>query len=53
MRFNAVADYALGKTLLVAYTLSRCPPTSTKDASITESEVALYAASVVKGIAAS
>lgn len=50
MRFNPVADYDPGKTLIVTGTLSRSPLTST--CAVTDS-VACYAASVVEVIPAS
>ena len=53
MRFNAVAEYAPGKTLLVADTLSRSPLTSSSSVSETDIEVAHYVESVVSTIPAS
>ncbi|XP_054874059.1 uncharacterized protein K02A2.6-like [Amphiprion ocellaris] len=53
MRFNAVAEYAPGKTLLVADTLSRSPLTSSCSVSETDSEVTHYVDSVVSTIPAS
>ena len=53
MRFNAVAEYAPGKTLLVADTLSRSPLASMSKANETESDVAYCVDSVVGAIPAS
>lgn len=53
MRFNAVAEYAPGKTLLVADTLSRSPLTNSSNVSETDSEVTHYVDSVVSAIPAS
>ncbi|KAK0156179.1 hypothetical protein N1851_000550 [Merluccius polli] len=53
MRFNPVAEYAPGKTLVVADTLSRSPLSSTCAETDTQSDVACYVAGVVGGIPAS
>ncbi len=53
MRFNPLAEYAHGKTLIVADTLSRSPLASTCAETDVHSEVACYVASVVEGIPAS
>lgn len=53
MRFNPVAEYAPGKTLVVADTLSRSPLSSTCTKMDTQSDVACYVASVVGAIPAS
>uniref|UniRef100_A0A3B1ITQ0 Gypsy retrotransposon integrase-like protein 1 n=1 Tax=Astyanax mexicanus TaxID=7994 RepID=A0A3B1ITQ0_ASTMX len=51
MRFNPIAEYAPGKTLIIADTLSRSP-LACSDVD-THSDVACYVASVVGGIPAS
>ncbi|KAK0146758.1 hypothetical protein N1851_013875 [Merluccius polli] len=53
MRFNPVAEYAPGKTLVVADTLSRSPLSSMWVETDTQSDVACYVASVVGAIPAS
>lgn len=53
MRFNPVAEYAPGKTLIVADTLSRSPLASTCVETDTHTDVACYVASVMEGIPAS
>ncbi|KAK0145430.1 hypothetical protein N1851_015676 [Merluccius polli] len=53
MRFNPVAEYAPGKTLVVADTLSRSPLFSMWVETDTQSDVACYVASVVGAIPAS
>ena len=53
MRFNPVAEYAPGKTLVIADTLSRSPLASTCAETDTHSDVACYVDSVVEGIPAS
>uniref|UniRef100_A0A671U8K1 Gypsy retrotransposon integrase-like protein 1 n=1 Tax=Sparus aurata TaxID=8175 RepID=A0A671U8K1_SPAAU len=53
MRFNPIAEYAPGKTLIVADTLSRSPLTSTCTETDTESEVTCYVASMMEAIPAS
>lgn len=50
MRFNPVAEDTLGKTLIVADTLSRSPLSSTCAETDTNSDVACYMASVVERI---
>ena len=53
MRFNPIAEYAPGKTLIIADTLSRSPLAGRGVETDTHSEVACYVASVVGGIPAS
>ncbi|KAL6491496.1 hypothetical protein MHYP_G00018410 [Metynnis hypsauchen] len=53
MRFNPIAEYAPGKTLIIADTLSRSPLADKGIALDTHSEVACYVASVVEGLPAS
>ena len=53
MRFNPVAEYTPGKTLVVADTLSRSPLSSTCAEMDTQSDGACYVAGVVGGIPAS
>lgn len=53
MRFNPVAEYAPGKTLVIADTLSRSPLASMCAETDTHSEVACYVDSVIEGIPAS
>lgn len=53
MRFSAVAEYAPGKTLVVADTLSRSPLACSEVEVDTHSDVACYVATVVGGIPAS
>lgn len=48
--FNAVAEYAPGKTLLFTDTLSRSPQAGVSKVSDTDSKVAFYVASIVGAI---
>lgn len=52
MRFNVTAEYAPGKTLVVADTLSRSPQSSTVD-STTEEDISCYVNAIVESLPAS
>ncbi len=47
MRFNVIAEYAPGKTLVVADTLSRSPQSSTVDSN-TEEDISCYVNAIVE-----
>ncbi|KAL6476464.1 hypothetical protein MHYP_G00149630 [Metynnis hypsauchen] len=52
MRFNPTAEYAPGKTLVIADTLSRSPCKDTQSDNDTHRDVECYVASVIEGIPA-
>ncbi|KAL6483813.1 hypothetical protein MHYP_G00086850 [Metynnis hypsauchen] len=52
MRFNPTAEYAPGKTLVIADTLSRSPCKDTQSDKNTHRDVECYVASVIEGIPA-
>jgi hypothetical protein len=53
MRFNPTAEYAPGKTLIVADALSRSPSDDVQDCSDTHSDVECYVASIIDSMPAS